>query len=375
MDAMTGSVEHFESYNGGWSPQAIYHAAEHAAAVYLGDDAYADLVVNAGWHHGYILPVGHVQFAMAWSGSDVVIAFQGSKDLGDWIDDLKSVVRVRWPEVLPDGAKVSLGALCQTKSIIDMVSGRLAEKSFRVHLVGHSLGAQIAVLVAAYLASINAPVSFVTCFGSPRTGNKAWAKHYASLGIPTRLIVNTSGGLADIVSRLPKKSWGWRHVGDMDMICETGVYHGIDAWEAHRKANPITSPYAAYRIVSKMLGRLRRGVNAHRVEKSILPGLAKILEPAKYLPKRPLISDIEISQIKMAGKMSSIAGLVECIGSTRIAEQCLWMTIVFNGQVIEIESRDDGRYYWRLVDISGWWQDHGPLDMTLERIRGISMME
>lgn len=85
----------------------------------------------------------------------------------------------------------------------------------KIILTGHSLGAALATFAAVHLrleAKIPAEdITFYT-FGSPRTGNQAWADFFYSLypAGQTQRVVHYN----DIVPHLPQSTFGFTHIGD-----------------------------------------------------------------------------------------------------------------------------------------------------------------
>ena len=78
-----------------------------------------------------------------------------------------------------------------------------------VRITGHSLGAALAVALAAELRVRNPllPITVVT-FAGPRYGSRQWAERYEAAGISTLRVTNKW----DIVPRLPMK-FRFKHVG------------------------------------------------------------------------------------------------------------------------------------------------------------------
>jgi len=116
----------------------------------------------------------------------IVIGFRGSKDWSSWQEDLK-IHQEPFQDLGPDSA-VHAGFKAAFTSIQDEVRAQLSSlimanrvDGYSVHVVGHSLGAAIALLVGQDLArlapgtmpQLTMPVR-VRSFSSPRVGNKAF---------------------------------------------------------------------------------------------------------------------------------------------------------------------------------------------------------
>ena len=95
-------------------------------------------------------------------------------------------------------------------------------------ITGHSLGAGLAVLAAARLAT-NAPVESVYTYGSPRVGLKDFANAYQrELGTSTFRVINH----IDIVTRVPFLVQNYRHVGYRMYFDGNGSFHReAGAWQ------------------------------------------------------------------------------------------------------------------------------------------------
>lgn len=146
-------------------------------------------------------------------GPPVVVAFCGTNDYIDVIDDLEADFK---PQVSGHGL-VHHGMQKSWREL----KGRVAEAvdGRPVILTGHSLGGAQATLAALDLPSI---IEVVT-FGSPRVGDPDFVAYYQSLGLSTTRYVNMS----DPVPWLPGYMAGYRH-------CSPCLWWNGKAWSGWR---------------------------------------------------------------------------------------------------------------------------------------------
>ena len=183
---------------------------------------------------------------------DIVISYQGSKEFKDWLSDADL-----YP--LKGGMEAAYDLIKNGRSAQDVLhhSGILKEgkwgrgiihdgfytawRGFKpkiyaqfkdlnrnkpVKVFGHSRGGTIAELTARHIKKNLGfkDVSFVG-FGNPRIGISKYRDEYNKLGIDA---TNVRNGI-DIVSCLPYKAMGFRHVGKMKRI-KYNFFHNIARW-------------------------------------------------------------------------------------------------------------------------------------------------
>jgi len=257
------------------SISALHHCAKHAAGVY-DPTAYIKLAISLGYNDATVLKDTNAQAALAWSDRIITVSICGSNDIRDWTGNLLSWVKVRWKANSSTtayytglGGKIGYGFRNNANRIcphvLSHVRALLTEyPEAAVYITGHSLGASIAPLVALYLRdySVTIPVT-VVMIEAPRVGNEAFAQHYAMSNIPTWSVVNATNGVPDIVTRVPKRSWGFRHVGRRVILDNGTVFASEQCWQQYRAANPYSSTLATWRLVSRVIERVRQSVQAH----------------------------------------------------------------------------------------------------------------
>jgi len=245
-----------------YNPILALALAEHAVGVYASADVYSAALLRAGFRGGTIIDRGVAQIGIAYSEEVVIVAPRGSVEAGDWVDDLLSVLRVGWSE-LPGGVRVGYGFYRQARVLLEPCRQYLEDIRERyphalLYLTGHSLGGAVAaLLVAALWGRRPRPYTprLAYLFEPPRSGSAAWAEHYdlayTGLLTPTWTVVNTSHGEQDLVTRVPMRRWGFRHVGNRALLADDHRHFGRDAWLQHRRQHPV-GMLAAWRVLSRL---------------------------------------------------------------------------------------------------------------------------
>jgi hypothetical protein len=239
--------------------------AEHAAAIYLAPDAYAEACLRAGFSGALTATSGATQVGIAWATWGIVVCARGSSERLDWVENLQAW-RVSWRELLPAGAGVHRGFKRQAerlrrviRSRVEAVLGHAADGA-PVWYAGHSLGAALAPLVALCLRRDLAlqPAAFYL-FASPRLGNRGLSEWWAAeFGAITHRVVIAHRGVTDLVTRIPPAAWGWWHLGRPQIIRDSRRYESEAEWERLRAEHP-ERPMAQWRVLSRLL----LGVQGH----------------------------------------------------------------------------------------------------------------
>ncbi|KFG79668.1 lipase [Metarhizium anisopliae] len=167
---------------------------------------------------------------------EIVLSFRGSNNIRNFIADLVFA----WSDCnLTQGCKLHTGFAQAWYDISDAItkavrSARSSNPNFRVVATGHSLGAAIATLSAAYLRRDGLAVDLYT-YGSPRVGNKNFATWFLTQrGVQWRV---TNGD--DPIPRLPPLIFGYNHIspelwrpgGDVQTVWQpstTAICKGVD---------------------------------------------------------------------------------------------------------------------------------------------------
>ena len=152
----------------------------------------------------------------------VIIAFQGSYDLKDWVADVMMAKQKIPYEGTREEVKVHNGFILQYLILRESVTKKLNELSKKVNpeykkfiFTGHSLGGALATLAALDFEYHN-PNENIECatYGCPRVGNKGFVESY-NKRVPSTWRVEYE---SDIITMAPPKFWGFEHVGEQLFI-------------------------------------------------------------------------------------------------------------------------------------------------------------
>ncbi len=160
------------------------------------------------------------QGIVARSDKVILAAFRGSESKADWNANLQAV---KDPGPLGGGVHEGFQDAFHAATFdIGNAIGRLRDNNQQVWITGHSLGGALAVLLAATLSdagpSARIPVSGLYTFGSPRVGDKRFAKKFdqALKGVNFRVV-----NLADLVPHLPVEM-RFSHGGNRVLFFDSG---------------------------------------------------------------------------------------------------------------------------------------------------------
>ena len=149
----------------------------------------------------------------------IAAVFRGTDEIADWLDNL-NVVPISGPF-----GKVHKGfhnALMDVWPSMRRTIREIRKEDGQrrpLWLTGHSLGGALATIAASLLVEDDEPFFGVYTFGSPRCGDREFARVYkVEAGARTYRFQNNN----DIVSRVPARMMGYRHVGSFVYIKENG---------------------------------------------------------------------------------------------------------------------------------------------------------
>lgn len=138
----------------------------------------------------------------------IVVSFRGSHSVRNWITNL---VFLQEPCDLVDGCLVHTGFNTAYQEIAgDLIAAvtaaRAAHPDHKIVFTGHSLGAALATLAAAYVRAEGFAID-IFGYGSPRVGNRAFVDHVTKQAGSENRVTHSS----DPVPRLPPIFSNYRH--------------------------------------------------------------------------------------------------------------------------------------------------------------------
>lgn len=146
--------------------------------------------------------------------SNIVVALRGSGSVRNWIADVN--IFLSSCSDLVEDCKVHAGFKKAWDNIADETislvrSARDANPDYQIVVTGHSLGAGVANIAAAYLRVNGLPCDLYT-YGSPRAGNEQFASFVSGQAEGNEYRITHTD---DPFTRLPPNSWilgSYRHV-------------------------------------------------------------------------------------------------------------------------------------------------------------------
>jgi len=148
------------------------------------------------------------------TSDEIIIAFRGSSSLSNWLHDLDFLL-VPYSSV--PGALVHDGFYDAYKDVKQEVESHVKALVTKyphkaVRVIGHSLGAAIAVICSSELQRLNITQTenlTVMTIGQPRVGNLKFAQHFDSIIGRHYRIVNKR----DLVPHVPPVQFNYHHTG------------------------------------------------------------------------------------------------------------------------------------------------------------------
>ena len=168
------------------------------------------------------------QVILCTSKKNMFVIFRGTevKNIKDWLTNLNC----KFSPIIPWG-EVHRGFYKDVESVYDEIQTYLVWHNLsKVVIGGHSQGAACATVFSAITPAFDA----VVLPGCPRIFDNKAAKRFGEIhGHKVYRIVNNN----DLVTRLPPRTWGYRHIEKANLYYfkETGeCVHEISEWEVFK---------------------------------------------------------------------------------------------------------------------------------------------
>lgn len=232
--------------------------ARHAVAAYDDGDGYARLCLGGDWECARGVETGATQVGLASSPEAIVVAVRGSEEGVDWWEDLRSAFRRPASRAYGRSdipGSIGRGFAAQARRVWPDLAWWIEHEMRHhprapVYWTGHSLGAAVAPLLMeqARLDFGRRAAHGGYLFETPRLGNMEFVTYWDSRHPHVQSVAHAWRGVVDIVTRLPPRWTGARHVcRERLTVIRGGVTAGT------------TEGYAGWRLVS----RLGASVRAH----------------------------------------------------------------------------------------------------------------
>ena len=168
----------------------------------------------------------------------IAVAFRGTDEPADWLDNINALAVDHplgevhrgfqtammdvWPAMKARIRAIRQNrekeALAGTETEVERRRARLGAH-LPLYITGHSLGGAMAILAAAQLVDADEPFYSVYTYGQPRVGDRDFEKHYKMAANSKTFRFQNNN---DIVTRVPARVMGYRHVGEYFYIDESG---------------------------------------------------------------------------------------------------------------------------------------------------------
>lgn len=152
---------------------------------------------------------------------EILIGFRGTiSEIKQWASNLD----VKYTKWYNGNGKVHSGFYdrfneIKTRTISLLKKAQEELPNGDIIISGHSMGGAVATLFASYLKQINIHPRFVYTYGSPRVGDRTFAKYVdKQFGERLTRVMNDW----DMITDLPPLAFGYRHTGKL-ITCKTGT--------------------------------------------------------------------------------------------------------------------------------------------------------
>ena len=165
------------------------------------------------------------QAALVEHNAYICMAFRGTDELTDWLDNIDVVSTEQFFGDFHRGFWESVEDIWQP--MLEKYEALQGENNRPLFITGHSLGGAMATVAAAKLLHEDKPVSCVYTFGQPRTMKQDASRVFNST-CKTKFFRFHNNN--DIVTRIPAWLAGYRHVGTCLYISRHRVIYRKVSW-------------------------------------------------------------------------------------------------------------------------------------------------
>lgn len=210
-----------------YSPDNAKGFAAAAHLVYSNEATIEAAVRNWGFDNFRFIDQRNTQAFVAGNDKMIAVVFRGTEpdNIRDWADDARAIPVPGPAGLVHAGFKRAFDAAWPhiAAAIVDFQTDAQS-----IWFAGHSLGAALATLGAAYrTVAVDQTVNGIYTYGSPRIGNDDFvAKYNRIVGGRTFRFVNNN----DIVTRVPFRSSLFGHVGSLRYFDKDGTLRTDPHW-------------------------------------------------------------------------------------------------------------------------------------------------
>lgn len=212
-------VRHFDPSANGYSSTNALWLGQAARLAYR-DPATIEASIQAWeFQHFHFFDQASTQAFLLSNAELIILSFRGTqmRCVHDWMTDLKIARIPGCGGHLHRGFSEALDLIWD--EVVAQVI-RCRSQGQALFLTGHSLGAGLATIAAARFQASRQTVNSLYTFGSPRVGDQKFVNCFTqNLGNRTFRFVNHN----DLITRMPPRSLGYRHVGLVLYFDDAGV--------------------------------------------------------------------------------------------------------------------------------------------------------
>lgn len=196
-----------------------------SAASYLSSKAYVHRLRKIGLkdHNYKLFKNKNAECYVTWDDNEVIVSWRGTQptQINDILDDLKITKQVTKYGKIHSGFKGYVDKVY--KLVFEQVNRLMQNSNRKLYVTGHSLGAAAAIICTNRFED-KFDVEACYTYGSPRPGG---IKYSVSVKTPVYRVRNNN----DIVTKVPLKVLGYKHIGQLCYIDRKGVLRtGNVAW-------------------------------------------------------------------------------------------------------------------------------------------------
>jgi triacylglycerol lipase len=226
--ALQSEFQNFNPNITKYNPENALALAKAAQLAYAYNQGNTIQQTVASWGFNQYFQMWDVQGTQSYvaaSEEAVLVVFTGTNQPRDWLDNI-GVFPLQGPVgSVHRGFMIALERVWGEMK--EVIYNKIGSKNKTLWVTGHSLGAALATLAVAKLRlEEDLPVNGLYTYGSPRVGDRIFARNFNLEFKPAFRIVNNN----DIVTRVPARLMLYSHVGNFLYLDEQEKLHSDIHW-------------------------------------------------------------------------------------------------------------------------------------------------